>query len=650
MFRLFFRFSCLFLPFCLSFISIQAQTPDTLRSHTLPEVTVAESALRSYTAGSRIMRVDSTLLQAFNTAALSEVLQTQMSIYFRNYGAGQLNSITFRGTSANHTNVLWNGFSVNSPTLGSSDFSVLPAFGYNQVEIQHGNAASLWGSGSIGGSVLIGSQPVFGRGWQVAAQTETSRFGTGDFSLNPLRINYLSNQARLRHSNVNLHFSTNLWQNQAENNFPYRNIVVFGSPEVRQQNAAFRQWGLTQDVDWRFAKNGLVSAKVWYTHTYRQAQPSMLEANQGNYRIDDALRVLLSGQYATRWGETTLKTAFFRESLDWNGADSPVYSWQTQLLHEKSFSPKLSAKAGAELQLFEANIAGNYNRRETRQSVFLLSDYRPWEWLTLTANLRQAWVTGFDPPLAPTLGTNITLYKTGNQEITVKGNLSRSYRVPTLHDRFWLNDGGAGGNPDIRPEASWGYESGLVHRLAAGRWQISSEATYYRNTVRDWIQWTPVGGFWSPRNIVTVRTQGLELSNQVTYRRNSTRISFKTQYFLNRAVSTASESPEKIGRQLEFTPLHTFMAALQVSHRRWFGWANYQFFSERLDFDLFAAPMEPYGLVNAVIGRTMPLPKKQQMQVIFKCNNLFNTEYRTYGLYAMPGRNYNLSIRYQFNP
>ncbi len=629
---------------CLSSVISYAQKLDTTHTYTLQEITVTGSALERYAAGSRITRLDSTLVRQYNSASLSEVLQLQMPLYYRNYGQGQLNSLTFRGTSSNHTNVLWNGFSINSPTAGGSDFSILPAFGYTQVEIQHGNSASLWGSGSIGGSVLLSTKPVFGKGWQAQAQVETSRFGKGDFSLNPLTINYYSSQAQVAFSNKVFHWMGSAWQNHAENNFPYQNVFVFGSPEVRQENAAFRQWGTTQDLDWKFAANGLLSARVWYTHTYRQAQPSMVEANNGDYRIDESFRAMLSGSYQTRWGQTTLKSAFFRDALNWNGANSPVFSYQTQLLHEKRLREWLSVKAGLEYQHFQAIIADNYSRGENRQSAFVLTELQPLSALVLTLNLRQSWATGFNPPFTPQLGARYAFFKTGNQELAAKGNIGRSYRIPTLHDRFWI----PGGNLNLKPESSFGYEAGLEHRWKQPNWSLTSEATYYRNHVDNWIQWTPSSqGIWSPQNINEVRTRGIELSSQVSYARNSIRASLKTQYFFTQSVYIKTENASDIGKQLPFTPKHNFLISGNFQYKNWSALLNYGLTGKRENFGE-SAPAPLYGLSNAMVSRSVAV-RKLRLQLTLKCNNLFNTQYQTYGYYAMPGRNFSLSLRGQFN-
>ena len=39
--------------------------------------------------------------------------------------------------------------------------------------------------------------------------------------------------------------------------------------------------------------------------------------------------------------------------------------------------------------------------------------------------------------------------------------MARSYRAPTLNERYWV----PGGNPALLPEAGWGSEAGLRHQM-----------------------------------------------------------------------------------------------------------------------------------------------------------------------------------------
>ena len=624
---------------CMVLLHLPAhgQQPDTVQ---LQEVTVQGTPLARYATGSRITRIDSSLLAQYNSAPLSDILQLQMPLYFRNYGQGQLNSVTLRGTSANHTAVLWNGFAVNSPTAGSSDFSILPAFGFSQVEIQHGNSAAKWGSGAIGGSVLLGSVPVFKRHRQISFQSEWGSFGL------------MSHQLQTRFGNTSFAASTSIWQNAARNDFPYRNDRLFGSPQVRQDNAAFRQWGFTQDLDWKPGPGHLLSGKIWYTHTYRQVQPAMTRLpgadEKGDWRIDDAFRALLGWQIRHKQaGETYLKAAYFREALNWIGQNSPVQTYQAQAQHEIHWSDKLFMKAGGEFQLFQADIAQNYRRSESRQSFFLLTRWQPIDPLELSLNLRQAWVTGFDPPFTPNLGLNYRLFKAINQQLILKANAGRGYRVPTLHDRFWTGDRERG-NPAIRPEESTGYETGLRHEMTQDHWQVNSEMTYYYNQVSHWIQWTPDDrGGWSPRNLPQVQTRGLEFSTAVTWQQAKTRIRTGVQYYFNSAGQA-----DRPGNQLAYTPLHTFLITSQLTHRDWFGNLTFAFTGTRyqLAYDPADNPfalLRSYALSHVSVGRTFVV-SKVQLQAVAKINNIFNTFYQTYEDYAMPGRHYSVCLRFRF--
>ncbi|MCY0536351.1 TonB-dependent receptor plug domain-containing protein, partial [Klebsiella pneumoniae] len=72
---------------------------------------------------------------------------------------GQLTTLSFRGTSANHTALLWNGININAPTVGQTDYSTVPLLGFDEMAIQYGSAASCVGTDAIGGSILLGSAP-----------------------------------------------------------------------------------------------------------------------------------------------------------------------------------------------------------------------------------------------------------------------------------------------------------------------------------------------------------------------------------------------------------------------------------------------------------------------------------------------------------
>ncbi|TRZ74047.1 MAG: hypothetical protein D4R97_04540, partial [Bacteroidetes bacterium] len=70
--------------------------------------------------GFKKVRIDSTILVQYLSADLSTILSQYSTVFVKSYGNGSLATPSFRGTSANHTQVEWNGISINSPMLGQT--------------------------------------------------------------------------------------------------------------------------------------------------------------------------------------------------------------------------------------------------------------------------------------------------------------------------------------------------------------------------------------------------------------------------------------------------------------------------------------------------------------------------------------------------
>lgn len=124
-------------------------------------VTVRAIAPERFLAGQKLQRIDSATLLQFRFGSLTDLLAFNTPLAFKNYGPGQLATVSFRGTSANHTAVLWNGININQPNLGQTDFSTLPIAGFDRLAVQYGSSASVVGSDAVGGSVLLSSSPVW---------------------------------------------------------------------------------------------------------------------------------------------------------------------------------------------------------------------------------------------------------------------------------------------------------------------------------------------------------------------------------------------------------------------------------------------------------------------------------------------------------
>ncbi|CAA9271066.1 MAG: hypothetical protein AVDCRST_MAG95-2764 [uncultured Adhaeribacter sp.] len=613
-------------------------TPDTLASKKLPEIQIIGHQGK-YTLGTRQLTLDSTFLQARQSDNLAEVLQARTPIYIKNYGHGMLSTVSFRGTSASQTAVLWHGFNINLPTLGQTDFSLIPVVAVSSVQIQHGSGSANFGSGAVGGTVLLMATNRFPLGWQWQLRQEAGSFG------------YYSGQAGGHFSSRKLSVDASVYTKQAQNNFRYQNTTQFGAPYERQQNAALHQQGFTTNVHWRPYARHTFTLRNWYTDNNNQAQPNMVAVNTHARLTNQNWRLMSEWNHNTGSGNLAVRAAYFNDYMryrdDYTDAGTQVNTYQGQAEYGFTLGHKLNIDLGSEAQYFTAAVDGYAQPvNETRASAFLLFRYDPQPFLHLNLNLRQALVPGFNPPLAPTAGFILDILTTSkNNKLGWKGNVARGYRVPTLNDRYWPT-----GNINLKSENSYSFETGLVHEYTPGaKLRLETELTGYWMRVNNWIQWIPAAGtgIWSPQNLKRVHTAGLEYSvkGQYTLRQGKLTGGLNYGYTTSRQAQTYDITPEAIGKQLIYVPYHTATAYADILYKTWLFTANYQYTGYRYTTAENERSLPAYGLLTISGSRTFTIGKAN-FQVSGRVNNLTDQVYQNLEYYAMPGRHYTLGLRF----
>jgi vitamin B12 transporter len=613
---------------------------DSLQGKDLREIQVFGRPATRYAAGSRVTTLDSTFLQLQNNGNLADVLQFRTPIYLKTYGQGMLATAAFRGTSASQTAVLWHGFNINSPTLGQTDFSSIPVNSFGQAAIQHGSAGATYGTGAIGGAIILTAPEANPSGLNLRAQQDLGAFG----------YRYTSLGGTYGNTRLNLH--TTVYQSEARNDFSFRNTTKFGNPTEKQENAALSGRGFTQDATLKITPRNTLSVHGWYTFSDNQSQPNMVAANTHARLQNENLRLMSAWEHQSKLGNTTVKAAFFNDFMfyqdDNNNSDTKVQTYQAQAEHDIMAGEKLSVKVGGEAQYFAADVSGyGRNVSEKRSAVFGWLRYNIFPRLQLSANIRQSFINGFDPPLAPTAGLNFYVVDKPAGTLILKGNISRGYRVPTLNDRFWPT-----GNPNLLPEISWSYESGLKHQLKKQRLQITTEATLYHLKVDNWIQWVPNAnnGQWEPQNLKKVISQGLELSTETAYQLPAIKLAAGGTYGYTHTQQQKSyqASGEPLNRQLIYVPKHTATGFGNIYYKSWMTSANLNFTGYRYTTAENDRWLPSFALLNLAVGKTFIL-QRYQLQLVGKINNATNQVYQAMEYYAMPRRHYGLSLRLQFH-
>jgi iron complex outermembrane receptor protein len=591
----------------------------------LQPVTVYGLPIERYLAGSQVVAVDSVLLRQQATHHLGEGLSFQFPLYFRSYGSGMASVISMRGTSPQHTAVLWNGININSFSLGQADFSILPVAAFGSVALHMGGGSARFGSGALGGTVLLSSSEQPTRMLSVSQEV-------GSFGRYGAVVKGSSDAGKF-------FFSTTFYNIQADNDFKLPD-------NTRQRHAAFRQYGLVQQVQYNFAASSSLKVDYWYHHAFREIQPPVGNAQSQDTQGDVNHRLSISYRQNGRLGLLKVGGGLVNDNIIYNNVPGEVFRWIGNISHEYSLPGKFNVSLQADWNHIVGRISeyGSPDPEEDRLDVSG-SVQKTFGIFSLAANLRKPMITGMETPWLPYFGVDVELLEDKAHGLNLRANMSRNFRAPTLNDRYWLN----AGDPDLNPETSHAGEVGLLWH--SKRFKIGG--TGYAQDIDQWIQWiSDETGAFSPRNIKRVGIVGFEIDTDLDATFGPVSIHGRTSYGF--VSSTTRETDSKyqavVGKQLVYTPRHTGSLLLRSAYNGWSAMALAQFtgkrYTEASNSDDYA--LAPFVLVNISAGRQFEFDR-HQFEFLISINNLFDTEYQLYSGRAMPGRNVEVRATYQLS-
>ena len=613
----------------------------------LCEVTVKGVRPERFMVGQKIQDLDSANLAKNRYVSLVDFLQFNSPISFKSYGAGQLTSISMRGTSANHTALLWNGININFPSLGLTDFSTVPVAAFDQMTIQYGSAASCVGSDAVGGSIQIRSTPQFkaeGIHALVGFRFESSQNYSSQVGL---RF-YKALQKEWKFSGKTL-----LYGSVFNNNFGLLPISNKTGRTYTVEPSRTDQMGIVQDFYLQSKKGDLFSLNIWLTDNNLTIQPENI--SQREITLTQAYRVLGSYQL----GKTLIRSGFIRDITDFGRAENEhpshteIDRYILRVEHDFSWiqncSKGTNLKIGTEVVHFSARVDGygSLLKTENRMDFYTLLRHQFNARLSSSINLRQALVTKFNPPFTPSFGIEYAIFQKSNTKISLPANVSLSYRVPTLNERFWVNLG----NPDIMPEKGFNKEFGVVWlQKISNTMQAKVGIAVFHNLIDNWTYWNPEKNY-KVENLLQVKAKGYEIETSIKYKSNLWQLTTDVQYaFTNSSQQKefGAYSKEILGKQLIYVPRHVISSSSSIT-RKSFSLSIQQLFnSERyITFDHSGLPFPPYYLLNLMFSY-QKLLKNNQLDLMLQGNNLTNTLYPNLKKNAMPMRSVALTVSYHF--
>ncbi len=625
---------------CL-FVEASAQTKEV----DLCEVTVSGVRPERFMVGQKVQDIDTTALKMNRFSTLADFLQFNAPVAFKSYGAGQLATIAIRGTSASHTALLWNGININFPSLGLTDFSTFPVMAFDQMTIQYGSAASCVGTDAVGGSIQLRSVPEF-RNAGLAVTVGLKGESSNNFSQQiGLRYNKVLNAEWRLSGKTMLHASEN------KNDFGAGPIKNRKGEAFNLEPTNMSQGGFIQDVFLQHKNGDMLSVHAWLSTNELKIQPDV--AQQEN-TLTEAYRFQSSYQKKN----TLIRAAFIRDITDFSQGinakpshteiDRYILRVEQDLAKIRDCESGTNIKIGAEYVFFDAQVDGYGSEAKTQNRVdlYMLIRRQFNSRLSAAFNARQAFVDTFRPPFTPSLGVDYKLFKKGKYTISLPANIAYSYRVPTLNERYWLNQG----NPNLLPEVGFNKEVSLNFQIKEKSQEVNFNVSVFHNFIKNWTYWNPDRNY-KVENLQEVLAKGLEAEG--SYYRTGSQASLKVD--LQYALTNSSQqkafglySADIVGKQLTYIPRHVISNNLLVTNKNWGINMQQSFNSKRyVTFDHSGRAFSPFYLLNMLFSYHKDL-KKQGLDFVFNINNVTNTVYPNLKKNAMPGRTAALTIVYNF--
>jgi vitamin B12 transporter len=619
----------------------QASTKDTVVN--IQQIEVTTSRLKNFALGTTIQKIDPEILKKDNTLLLTDIFASQTGLAIKTYGLGGLATISVRGAGSAHTAVLWNGLNIQSPMSGAADLSTIPAFLVSDITIQEGGSGTLFGSGAVGGIIHISTFENMNEKNNVAFQAGIGSFNRKDivFSAKTGTNDYA--------------FTLKIFRQSAGNDFPFINTWKEGNPRERQTNAGSLGYGFMPDLQIKTSKKSSLNLSALYQKYSKDVQTMMTLSVPGkDNQSDDNIILTANWRYLNPKYTLNIKSGFVKNRilmLDKNlpePQDDPVStniasSFINEAESKIYIKPNHTLNAGVNYT-FEKGESEGYSKDATRGRVALFSTYKITdlvEKVDAAFSLREEFEKDKIHPLIYSFGADYNL----DNATTIKGNISRNYRIPAFNDLYWKFDGYTQGNPGLKPEQGYSGELGLYEKLTPGDVALDLSQTVFASSMKNWIAWLPDNSYiWKPENKEREKSMGVELRAKGEYTAGKSRFVLNGFYDWTKAELTTNDVYDD--QQMIYVPEHRVMASLDYYYKRFSANFNFNYVGKRYYYSYNS--LKAYNLGNFALYYDLPV-KDNILKAAFRLYNIWNTKYQSIAYYSMPLRNYQLSLYLRIN-
>ena len=632
----------------------------TDRVHQLQEVTITESRRQhEVTSTAPLHILDREQMLTLGVTDVADALHRIPGITLRDYGgAGGMKTVSVRGFGAKHTGVSYDGIMLSDCQSGEIDLSRYSLDNVEQLSLVIGDNDDIFiPARNASASAVLNIQTI-GMPTEDVRPHLTAQLKAGSFGFVSPFLRYEQNLSE------KVALSAVGEYTYAENDYPFE---LYDKTENRTNSRMSTGHGELNLV-WTANAFNRWSAKVYYYDNSRQL-PGVVHyySNLCKQKLHDQN---FFGQIQYQTHNRTGWSLKWNAKFNWYGSayEDPLIpnrNYDASYWQREAYTSAAVLYTPSEQWAFDYSADYSFNNLSSSSPRTIDSHpYRHTVLQSATAkyHLQRLTVLGRllyslylnDAKdgesarnmrrLSPSLSLSYKPFP--DYDLFVRASYKNIFRSPTFNESYYFHYG----STDLLPETTDQYNIGVTWSTHTPLFSAQCTLDGYYNHVRDMIVAVPYNMFiWSCVNVGKVRVLGYDVTANAQWQiANKQTLELSGSYSYQQAENRTNSTSPNYGNQIAYIPKHSGSIALGwenpwVSlslHGSGVGkrWANNQHTE--------GSEVDGYWDMGLTAWHVFCWGQ-QQLEARFDLKNLFDAQYEIVHFYPMPGRSWQISIKYK---
>lgn len=647
----------------LLFITFYSQAQ--VREQKVEEINIERLKQESKRGDLNSTHIDRQAIQETQPEDIGILLQKFPGISLKSYGGlGGFKTYSFRSLGAQHTSNSIDGFLLQNAQSGQQNLGQIQASSIERIEF-----------GSLKFSILTPVSALFG-GNELALTTFegnpnfnalkirfSSKYGSFGQYDGYLALHYskekfgITIHGKYRHSIGNYPYSLKILDytysgiqknNQLEE--VYSGISIFYRPNLLKKPIRFIYRNTLID-------QGLPGATVLYNSYGKQ----FLKTEQHSFHLDwtDKIKLVTVRYYVTYQIDRQIytdsfylnKSNLFKKDYGQSGASAGIR------LNKNKFGELINFYGGIESRYSSLSFIENthflYQRLQNFASVGLkineksyLFDMRfGYQYIYETKNKNhEERASSF-----PFISLNLQSKEMGILKWEIGGLTSITSRIPSFNEQYYSQTSVTILKPEKVKQIT--LSNGISRALT--KWLFSTKLNLYYNLITDKIVAIPTKNLfiWSIQNIGEVHASGLDFVQVFHFKPNKIwKLNVLANYSFQRSIDRSTVNSPTYGNQISYVPMHTCNFDLSIYRKNTGLSVTSVFVGERyaLNQNIQSNLLPNFITFDLSVFQSFKFKKEHKLTIQFQLKNCTNESYAYIRSFVMPGRNYLVSLNYEF--